>query len=157
MEFLTEVTAYHWFALGLILLTAEVLGTAGFLLGAGIAALGMGVVVALFPSLAVGTQVLLYVLSSAVATAVYFKMFRDDQSAQNVRPFLNKRASRLIGHRFELQDDINLGVTKVQIGDTLWRVKSDVPLTKGTSVEVVSAGRMSLVIAPVNTATAPSI
>ena len=44
MEIFTTITAYHWLALGLILLTAEVLGTAGFLLGAAVAALGMGVV-----------------------------------------------------------------------------------------------------------------
>ena len=47
MEILTNITAYHWIALALILLTAEMLGASGFLLGAAAAAFGMGALVQL--------------------------------------------------------------------------------------------------------------
>ncbi len=148
MELFTDITAYHWLALGLILLTAEVLGTAGFLLGAGVAALGMGGVVALVPDLSLGWQIILYAISAMVATVVYFRLFRDAQKSDGA-PLLNKRSRRLIGHQFTLEEDLALGVTKVQIGDTLWKVQADKPLVKGTKVEVVDAKRMSLIIAPV--------
>ena len=146
MDMLTTITPYHWFALGLLLLTAEMLGTAGFMLGAGVAALGMGVVVWLAPDLGVSLQVLLYVISALVATFIYFRVFRDAQKAEG-RSLLNRRASRLIGHQFELDTDVSMGVAKVQIGDTLWKVRSDAPLTRGTLVEVIDAKQMSLVIA----------
>jgi membrane protein implicated in regulation of membrane protease activity len=146
IELLTTITPFHWLALGLILLTAEVLGTAGFLIGAGVAALGMGVVVWLFPGLAPGWQIVVYAISAVGATIFYFQVFHDSLEAQG-RPLLNKRAKRLIGHQFELADDIELGEGKVQIGDTFWKVTTDKPLTKGTVVEVTDANRMSLVIA----------
>ena len=154
MDFLTDITAYHWFALGLILLIAEMLGASGFLLGAGVAALGMGVVLWMFPDMSGSAQILLFSLSAVAATISYFKVFKDALADQG-RPLLNKRAKRLIGHQFELEKDVNLGEAKVQIGDTMWKVVTDQPLSQGTIVEVVDTDRMSLIIvAKHNTATA---
>jgi len=145
MELFNDITAYHWLALGLILLTAEMLGTAGFLLGAGVAALGMGAVVAMAPELSLSWQIVLYAISSVLATIVYFRLFRDAQRIDSA-PLLNRRARRLIGQQFTLAEDVLAGNGKVQIGDTLWRVSSSEALAKGTLVEVVDARRMSLVI-----------
>ena len=147
METLTTLSAYHWIALGLILLTAEVLGTAGFMIGAAVAALGMGIVVWLFPDLGAGLQILLFVITALIATLVYFRIFRDAQKADNVRPLLNRRAVRLVGHQFKLERDLELGEGKVQIGDTMWTVHSEEPLAAGTLVEVVGAHQMHLDIA----------
>lgn len=146
MDMFTTVTAYHWIALGLILLCAEMLGAAGFLLGAAAAALGMGVILWLMPDLSLTWQLIIYSISAVAATVIYFQLFRDAQKHQG-RPLLNKRAQRLVGHQFKLPDDIELGTAKVQIGDTLWKVRCDGPLTKGTLVEVIDAKRMSLIIA----------
>ncbi len=146
MDMFTNITAYHWLALGLLLLIGEVLGTAGFLLGAAVAALGMGVVLWLVPELSFGWQLVIYAIAAVAATLLYFQVFRDAQS-EPARPLLNKRAKRLVGHQFKLEEDIELGEGKVQIGDTLWHVKSESPLTKGTLVEVVDTDRMQLVIA----------
>ena len=146
IELLMTITPFHWLALGLILLAAEMLGAAGFLIGAGIAAIGLGVVVWIFPDLAPSWQVALYAISAVAATIFYFQVFRDSLATQG-RPLLNKRAKRLIGHQFELENDIDLGKGKVQIGDTLWSVRTDQQLHKGTIVEVTDTNRMSLIIA----------
>ena len=146
MEFFTSLTLYHWIALGLILLTAEMLGASGFLLGAAAAAFAMAGIVLVIPDLSTGWQLSVYAIAAMVATVVYFQMFRDAQ-AHPARPFLNRRAARLIGHQFELPQNIELGSAKVQIGDTLWTVESDTPLAKGTLVEVVDTRSMSLIIA----------
>lgn len=145
MDMFTTITAYHWIALGLILLCAEMLGAAGFLLGAAAAALGMGAILWLVPDLSLTWQVIIYAISAVAATIIYFQLFRDAQKHQG-RPLLNKRAQRLIGHRFKLDEDIELGTAKVQIGDTLWKVRCNDTLSKGTLVEVVDAKRMSLII-----------
>ena len=147
MDLFNTITAYHWIALGLLLLTAEVLGTAGFLLGAAVAALGMGIAVWLVPSMSLGAQIVVYVVGAVTATVLYFQLFRDAQ-AQPARPLLNKRAHRLVGHQFKLANDIEFGEGKVQIGDTFWQVRAESPLTKGTLVEVVGTERMLLLLAP---------
>ena len=51
MDFFTSLTPYHWIALGLLLLVAEMLGASGFLLGAAVAALAMGAVTWIAPEL----------------------------------------------------------------------------------------------------------
>jgi len=146
MDLFTSITPYHWFALGLLLLTAEMLGAAGFLLGAAAAALGMGALVWMSPDMAASTQIMIYSVVAVAATIVYFRLFRDAQKHQG-RPLLNKRAKRLIGHQFKLEDDIDLGHAKIQIGDTLWRVKTNAVIPKNTVVEVIDARRMTLIIA----------
>ena len=147
MDITADITAYHWIALGLILLIAEVLGTAGFLLGAAIAALGMGAVLWLVPGMSLGAQLLIYAIGAVAASVLYFQLFRDAQKIP-ARPLLNKRANRLIGHQFKLENDIDLGEGKVQIGDTMWHVQCEGSLPEGTLVEVVGTERMQLVIAP---------
>lgn len=146
MDFFSNITAYHWIALALILLTAEMLGASGFLLGAAAAAFGMGALVWLMPDMSAGVQLSIYAIGAIIATIVYFQLFRDAQ-AHPARPLLNKRARRLIGHQFELQEDLDLGSSRIQIGDTMWKVESDEPIPKGTRVEVVDTNRMSLVVA----------
>ncbi|NKC01516.1 MAG: NfeD family protein [Pseudomonadales bacterium] len=146
MEFFSNITAYHWVALALILLTAEMLGASGFLLGAAAAAFGMGALVWLLPDMSVPLQVTIYAIGAIIATVLYFQLFRDAQ-AHPARPLLNKRAKRLVGHKFKLEEDLDLGTTRIQIGDTMWKVTSEVPLRSGTLVEVVDTNRMSLVIA----------
>ncbi len=147
MEIFTNITMYHWLTFGLLLLVAEVLGTAGFLIGAAIAALAMGLVLWVWPDIGAGTQLLLYVVSAMSATFVYFRLFRDELENRG-RPLLNRRASRLIGHQFELDKEVKLGTAKVQIGDTLWTVSADTDLPVGTLVEVIDTDRMTLVISP---------
>jgi membrane protein implicated in regulation of membrane protease activity len=146
MEIFTEITAYHWVALGLILLTAEMLGASGFLLGAAAAAFAMGVVAWIVPGLSIPIQLAIYGAGATVLTIVYFQLFRDAQK-KPARPLLNKRAKRLIGHQFKLDKAVELGSAKVQIGDTLWTVESEEELTEGTLVEVIDTHRMSLKIA----------
>jgi membrane protein implicated in regulation of membrane protease activity len=146
MDIFNPITAYHWIALGLLLLTAEVLGTAGFLLGAAVAALGMGIGLWLLPDMSVSMQIIGYVIGAVAATVLYFQLFRDAQM-QPARPLLNNRARRLVGHQFKLENDIEFGEGKVQIGDTFWQVRTDTPLSKGTLVEVTDTQRMLLVIA----------
>ena len=80
MDLFNPITAYHWIALGLLLLTAEVLGTAGFLLGAAVAALGMGVALWLVPGMSLDIQIVGYVIGAVAATILYFQLFRDAQA-----------------------------------------------------------------------------
>jgi membrane protein implicated in regulation of membrane protease activity len=145
VELTFEINAYHWLALGLILFAAEALGAAGFLLGAAAAALVIGLVTFMFPELGLATQFVLYAIVAITATALYLKVFRDEQEVEVDE--LNHRARSLIGHEFDLADAIPSGASRIQIGDTFWRVESDESLEPGTRVRVVSADAMSLRVA----------
>lgn len=147
MDIFADITIYHWLVLGLVLLTAEILGASGFLLGAAMAAFGMSAVLWIAPELHIGWQIVIYAGGTVVLTILYQQLFRDAQKTP-VRPLLNHRTKRLLGHQFELEEDIQTGQGKVQIGDTLWTVETAEPISKGTRVEVVGAGSQVLKIQP---------
>ena len=148
MEIFTELTAYHWFALGLILLGAEALGAAGFLLGAAVGALANGVLVLMLPELSAGWQLTSFSLASILASGVYFQVFRDAQARDDTPP-INQRAATLIGHRFTLGEPLSDGRGRVQIGDTFWSVSANHELGVDTHVTVIGIDGMTLQVAPV--------
>ncbi|TNF86078.1 MAG: NfeD family protein [Gammaproteobacteria bacterium] len=147
MEWLTEINAYHWLALGLILFAAEALGAAGFLLGTAAAALVVGLLSLVMPGLGVATEFALFAIIAMVASLLYIKVFRDEQEAKPDQ--LNHRAESLIGTEFELTEDLPGGDGRVQIGDTFWHVRADAYLERGERVRVVSADTMQLKVAEV--------
>lgn len=145
MEWLTDLTAYHWFALGLILFAAEALGAAGFLLGAAAGALTLGMLTLVAPELSLSAQLGVYALVSVLATVLYLKVFAEVQDDRE--DALHRRAAGLIGQEFDLAQPVPSGESRLQIGDTLWRVRTDRALDAGTRVRVVEADTMSLRIA----------
>jgi len=145
MEWLTEINAYHWIALGLILFAAEALGAAGFLLGTAAAALVVGLLALVMPELGIATEFALFAVIAVVASLLYLKVFRDEQEATPDE--LNHRAKGLIGTEFELTETLHGGDGRVQIGDTFWHVHADADIHCGTRVKVVSADTMQLTVA----------
>ena len=144
MDIFTQLTPWHWLALALLLLGAEALGAAGFLLGAAIAAFASAVVVWLFPDLGMGAQLGFFALGAVLATVVWFQLFRDVQDDADHDTGLNTGAARLIGTHLVLTSDIPHREGREQIGDTYWKLVTDEPLTEGTEVEVVGADTMHL-------------
>ncbi len=149
MNFFAAITAYHWFALGLILFAAEALGTAGFLLGAAAAALATGLVMLFAPELAIASQLVLFAIAALLATYLYFEVFRQAQDDMDTPP-INQRTAQLIGHEFELADPVVRGAGRVQLGDTFWHVQCEGDLAAGTAVRVVGADQMTLRLASID-------
>jgi membrane protein implicated in regulation of membrane protease activity len=148
MDTIFTLTVYHWLVLGLMLLGAEALGAAGFLLGAGIAALVIGVIVFIMPELSTGLQLVLFAVTAVAASYLYLQLFRQAQEDDGA-PELNQRAGSLIGHRFELAEPLFDGNGRLQIGDTFWQVSCEEDLSPGTRVEVIAADAMHLRLARV--------
>ncbi len=147
MEWLNEINAYHWIALGLLLFAAEALGAAGFLLGSAVAALVVGLLSLVMPGLGIAVELALFAVTAVIASLLYIKVFRDEQAA--TPDALNHRAESLIGKEFELTENLTGGDGRVQIGDTLWHVHADTALIRGARVKVVSADTMQLKVAAV--------
>lgn len=144
-----QLSQWHWFIFGLLLLIGEALGAAGFLLGTALASLIMGVIVWI-ASMVFDTgmgwqaQVVIGAILSTLFSVLYWRFFRADQQASD-RPELNHRAAQFIGRKLVLDNDIPFE-GRIQIGDTFWKVVSESPLKAGEHIEVVSADATTLTI-----------
>ncbi len=149
LDWINALGGWFWISVGLLLLSAEALGAAGFLLGAALSGLVVGIVVLLFPKLHWHLQFMLFGANTLILSVVYWKYFRRFNE-QTDRPLLNNRAAQMIGRRFNLSEAVSNGFGRVQVGDTLWKVTCDQDLEAGTTVEVTGVDGTTLVIRAVD-------
>lgn len=147
---LDDLSSWHWLILAALLLIGEMLGAAGFLLGAALSALLVAGLVALQWLSGWQGQLLWFSLAGIAFSLAYWKLFRRFNH-QSQAPLLNDRAAQLIGRQLELSADLVAGEGRTLIGDTLWRVKAEQPLSTGTVVRVVATEQMVLLIEPILT------
>lgn len=143
---LSQLEPWHWLTLGLVLLAAEALGAAGFLLGTAIAAFTLAILNAMF-DMSWQTQLVVFSVSAVVYSIAYWKYFKAFNK-QSDHEEINQRAASLIGREFILQHDFCKGEGRVQIGDTFWKTKCDFDLKQGDKVTVTGASAMTITIAP---------
>ncbi len=145
VEFFTQLESWHWLSLGILLLLGEVLGAGGFLLGLGIGALLVALMVSVLPGLSWQAQLVWFGVLSIVSTLVYWKRFRALNQATD-QPLLNNRAERLVGRKVEILEPVVNGKGKVQIEDALWTVLADDDIEVGVAVEIVATKGMELLV-----------
>ena len=146
---LEQLSQWHWFILGLVLLIGEALGAAGFLLGAAVGSILTGLVVWVAPGVIDGglgwkVQFLVGALLSVICSLIYWTKFRASKQ-ENERPELNQRSQQLIGRKLTLKQDVDFE-GRIQIGDTFWKVTCDDSLKTGDKVEVIAADVSTLTI-----------
>jgi len=146
---INELGPWNWMALGMVLLVLEILVPGVFLLWIGIAALIVGAVSLALWNAAFWSwevQVVVFLALSVIAAYAGKRvMSKGDDSDQ---PLLNRRSEQLIGRTATLKEPIAEGYGRIQLGDTLWRVKGpDLPV--GAKVRVVSVADSELVVSAV--------
>jgi membrane protein implicated in regulation of membrane protease activity len=146
---LEQLSQWHWFILGLLLLIGEALGAAGFLLGAAVGSILTGLVVWIAPGviedgLGWKVQFLVGAVLSIICSLVYWSKFRAS-TQESERPELNQRSQQLIGRKLTLKQDVDFE-GRIQIGDTFWKVTCDDSLKAGDKVEVIAADVSTLTI-----------
>ncbi len=128
--------ALIWLGIGVVLGIIEVLGASGFLIGAAVAAIAMALATWIFPGLEVVPQVIIFAIAATGATFIYFKFFRSTDPRPGVD--LHDKVATMVGQQFTLDDTLTANSeTKTRIGDTLWTVRSNVDIQKGTKVRIV--------------------
>jgi membrane protein implicated in regulation of membrane protease activity len=143
IEQLEALSYWHWVIFGLLLFAGEALGAAGFLIGLAVAAFGIGALLATGLVHYWQIQFLLFALLSVVASVVFWKFFRG-QNTKDDAVNINNRAAQLIGRKLTLQADVDNGQGKIQIGDTLWKVEAENDLKAGMLIEVYASEGMVL-------------
>lgn len=141
MEWLQSWTAAHWWVLGLVLLVLEIFIPGTVLLWFGVAALIVGTLSAVLP-MPWQLEVLLFA-ALGVASLLAFRTWYRQHPERIQGPPLNQRAQSLIGQVYTLQQSIENGRGKLQIGDAYWSVRGP-DLPAGTRVRVVAVEDMVL-------------
>lgn len=146
---LMELIAHpHWFwlTLGGLLLAAEMLGTSGYLLWSGLAAVLVGLIEWLFP-FSWTHQGILFAVLTLLCVYFWYRWMRYREVSQQPNT-LNQRGSQMIGMHLTLDTTLTEGLGHVRIGDSSWRVQAKEDLPAGTPVIVTGVVGITLLIQP---------
>ncbi|ANU37165.1 NfeD family protein [Vibrio scophthalmi] len=145
IELLDTFTHWHWLALGLALLAAELLGAAGYLLWLGISALLVGLLLSLLP-LSWQLQWVSFGAFALVTTWLWWRrQLKQDQESDESRT-LNQKEKQLIGQVITLEDAIPAGKSRIRVADTTWSAYCEQSLPAGTVVKVIELDGITLII-----------
>lgn len=136
--FFVTMSYWHWIGLAAILFIIEMLTGTGFLLWLGISATLTGVVLLVFSSIALTTQLFIFA-ALAILIALSWKQYLHYYPIRTDRPRLNKRAEQYIDREFTLETSIINGQGTVRVDDTIWQVRCNEKLSTGTSIRIIGA------------------
>jgi membrane protein implicated in regulation of membrane protease activity len=119
-EFLNNQPAWHWWALGAVLLALEIASTTQYLLWPGIAALIVGILKFALPSLDGRLAVFLFAVVAVVAT-VLWKRSKLGRAERHTHADLNERSAQYRGRHVIALSDFEGDRGAVLVDDTRWR------------------------------------
>jgi membrane protein implicated in regulation of membrane protease activity len=119
-DFLNNQPAWHWWALGALLLAFEIASTTQYLLWPGIAAVLVGVLKFAVPSLDGRLAVFLFAVIAVVAT-VLWKRSRLGRADRDSHENLNDRSAQYTGRRVTALSDFEGDHGAVLVDDSRWR------------------------------------
>ena len=122
------------------------LGTSGYLLWSGIAAVLVGIVEWLAP-FSWTAQGSLFALLTLVCVYLWYRWMRHRERHQQPNS-LNQRGNQLIGTLLTLDAPLVNGIGHVRLGDSSWRVQADRDLPAGAQVVVTGVEGITLHIRP---------
>lgn len=136
MEFLTQLTWWHWIVGALALAALETFMPGAVAIWFAVSAGLVGLLLVILP-LPWQWQWVLFAALGLVAMLVYRKYKRANPEAEE-QPTLNRRGLQYVGQVFTVVEEIRDGSGKVQIGDTVWKVRGP-DAAVGTRVRVTGA------------------
>ncbi|CAB5567970.1 NfeD family protein [Providencia hangzhouensis] len=146
IELISAQPAWFWLCLGGLLLIGELLGTAGYLLWSGIAAVLVGVITWVLPFIGWEWQGILFAIFTVVSAVLWRNWLRNRQ--KNKADNVNQISHQLIGVKGRLLSDTEEGFSRVRLADGSWRVYSDTPLSANTEVVVIAVDGITLQVKP---------
>lgn len=144
MELFTTLTAWHWFALGLVLMILELFVGSFFLLWIGITALVMGCIRWFIPDLSGEAQAIIFAVGAVGAVLITRKYAKISVTQQKTGELaLNRRAEQYVGREFTLETPMVNGRGKIRAGDTSWIIEGE-DMPAGAVVQVVGTSGVIL-------------
>lgn len=136
-----------WLVLGGLLLITEMLGTAGYLLWSGIAAVLTGLLAWMLP-LSWEFQGVCFAILTLVAVFLWWRWLSSPKQSPQAA-VLNQRGQQLLGRRLRLQSALVNGRGNIRIGDSSWPVVAESDLPADSDVVIVAVDGILLKINPV--------
>ena len=147
--FLNEQPAWHWWALGAILLAVEIASTTQYLLWPGLAALAVGILKFIYPALDGRLAVFLFAVIAVGATAAW-KRSAWGRAERDTHVTLNDRSAQYVGRVVKAEDNFVNGRGAVRIDDTRWNataIDGSSPM-KGDRLRIAAADGADLKVQP---------
>lgn len=149
LELLQGMTYWVWISLGCLLLAAELLGTAGYMLWLGISAICIGVLLFITP-VTWQWQWILFSIIALVSSFAWWKVQHNRDSEHRETSTLNQKEKTFIGYQQLISEDLPLGKSRFQIGDTTWPIICEQPIKAGSTIEVFKVDGITLYVRKVN-------
>lgn len=145
-------TAWHWLAVGLILLSLEMMLGTFDLLWVSIAAGLTSAYTAVAPDGIAGWQgqLVFFAIASTALFILGRTLFRQMRENVEEHPTLNKRMAGTVGQRGVVAEDFAGGIGRVKLGDTVWSAQSvdGANLASGVAVIVEATEGNTLKVKP---------
>jgi len=131
---------FHWAILGALLILSELLVPAFVLVWFGLGALVVALLVALWPEVALISQLLVWIAASVALVLLWFKVFKPYQH----KTLSGRSSAEVVGEVGLLVSDIEpFGKAKVRfqtplVGSDVWECVADEKIKAGSRVKVVS-------------------
>jgi membrane protein implicated in regulation of membrane protease activity len=142
---LSQLQAWHWLALALILLVAEIATGTTHLLWPAAAAFVLAVV-RLFFAMDWAPQVALFGVLTLVLTLTGRHYVKGGWLKHGANEQLNDRSAQLVGQRGITEAPFEAGVGRVKVGDTVWLARAEGALGANQLVEIVAAEGTTLTV-----------
>ncbi|EST57968.1 hypothetical protein K151_2128 [Proteus hauseri ZMd44] len=142
IEWISAQPALFWLCLGGLLLITEMLGTAGYLLWSGMAALCVSLITWILP-ISWPIQGILFAILTVIS-AVFWHLWLKRRKLSKEAENLNQKTHQLIGVHAVLLSNTENGFSRVKLADGSWRVYSDTPLLAGDKVTVTALDGITL-------------
>jgi membrane protein implicated in regulation of membrane protease activity len=155
----TAVVFWHWWIFGGLMLVLELLAPGIFFLWTGLAAGLTGLVVFFFPSMAWEIQALLFAVLALATTFAGRRIWRPG-AVPTDHPMLNRRAHRHVGRVVALTTPLGDSGARVRVDDSEWSAVGEtvgLSAPAGAAVKVVGVRDGLLVVAPMDSETAPGV
>ena len=149
-QIFTELTVWHWLALGLVLFGIEMMTGTFDLMMLAIAAWLTGAFAYFGPDTYATWQGQLVFFGGAALVLVVMgrTLFSGLRGSVEEHPTLNKRMAGLVGQRGQATGDFSGGNGQIKVGDSVWGAEAAdrmIPIRAGDSV-VVEGARMTTAI-----------
>lgn len=135
-----------WLILGFILLCCEIIGL-DFLFWSGLSAILTGFV-SFVICLDLMQQLFCFIFLNLLLLVFWWKKLQPYIKQTNNDNYVNQKRDQLIGYRVYLTENLVNNTGRVLIGDVSWPVVANLPLVKGTLIEVFDVKGIVLLIKP---------
>lgn len=129
IELLSQLTAWHWLILGVVLLGLELLTGSTFILWPAVSALAVGILLFIAPGMGWELQMLLFFLLS-ITTLVLGRTHLQKLVKGGEPSDLNDPGQAMVGRQVKAVGDFSGTEGRVAVDDTQWSARLDI----GTAV-----------------------